>query len=280
MKSFEPIPCLDTAGKAEPLLLLHGVTGSLRMWRKVVPLVSTHHRVIAPTALGHRGGTAVSIRPARIAHVVDDAEQLLDRLELDTVHCVGNSMGGWVALELARRGRAKSVCALSPAGVWDSPPAYTVHTLKTVRAQTRGARSILPLLAYSGAFRRFALRDTATHGERITRDDLLSLSDDLLSCEVLDDLLATPERLEPLTAACPVTIAWSQYDRVFPADKHVHLARERMRGARFVTLPNVGHVPMFDDPQLVADTILAVTAAVTESRTVGSDAEHGPRTSA
>src|SRR5581483_8960211 len=105
-------------GAGEPLMLLHDVTGSAEMWRRVIPLLSPHHDVIAPTALGHRGGAVPSTRPTTIQHVVDDTERLIDRLGFGRVHLAGNSLGGWVALELARRGRALSVCALSPAGAW------------------------------------------------------------------------------------------------------------------------------------------------------------------
>ena len=58
----------------------------------------------------------MSKRPTLIEHLVDDVEGRLKALRVNTAHLAGNSMGGWIALELARRGRARSVCALSPAG--------------------------------------------------------------------------------------------------------------------------------------------------------------------
>src|ERR1700712_5829571 len=129
-------------GSGDPVVLLHGVTGSEGMWRRVVPLLAPHHDTVALTALGHRGG-----RPGwsgvRIADVVDDAERSLDELGFDRPHLAGNSMGGWVALELARRGRAASVCALSPAGCWDASSdehRSTRTTLKRVVAMTRAGR--------------------------------------------------------------------------------------------------------------------------------------------
>jgi pimeloyl-ACP methyl ester carboxylesterase len=194
--------------------------------------------------------------------VVDDVERLLDRLGLARAHCAGNSMGGWVALELARRGRALSVCALSPAGMWDSVPERTERKLSRIAKATRRGRWVLPWLAYSAGFRRGALRDNAVHGERVSRAELIELADDVIGCSVISDLLTTPERFAPLAAACPITLAWSEQDRIFPVAKHAELARQRIAGARFVVLPNVGHVPMFDDPQLVAATILESTAAV------------------
>lgn len=163
-------------------MLLHGVMGSERMWESVMAPLGAHHDVIALTALGHRGGPPwTSARPARIADVVDTAERQLDELGLVTPHLAGNSMGGWVALELARRGRARSVCALSPAGCWD--PAEPGHGLgrdrlrATVR-MTRTSRPLLGLLARARWVRHFALRDTAVHGERIAPLQLVGLAED------------------------------------------------------------------------------------------------------
>jgi pimeloyl-ACP methyl ester carboxylesterase len=250
-------------GEGPPLVLLHGILGSERMWRRVVPLLATRHDTIAPTALGHRGGSPASVRPARIAHVVDDAERLLDRLGFATAHLAGNSMGGWVALELARRGRARSVCAFSPAGCWQPTPAPDLRATRALRRtirDTRRGRFLLPLLARSGRFRRWAMRLTVAHGDRITASELIELAQDVLGCSVADDLLGTPESLGPLESGCPVTVAWSEKDRVFPVEKYGAQARALLTGSRFLVLEDTGHVPMLEAPDLVAKTVLETTA--------------------
>jgi pimeloyl-ACP methyl ester carboxylesterase len=250
------------AGRGEPLLLLHGVTGSSAMWRRVLPLLSPHHDVIAPTALGHRGGAPVKLRPTQIEHVVDDAERSIDELGFQRVHLAGNSMGGWVALELARRDRALSVCALSPAGVWVTHGGQRAASkLRLALTMTRRSRGILPWLAQSALFRRWALRDNAAHGERVSRAELLELADDLLGCAVSEDIFSSSEQLMPLCPSCPVTVAWSSADRIFPVRIHAARARELVPDAHFMLLDGVGHVPMLDDPQLVAATILGSTRA-------------------
>lgn len=250
------------AGSGEPLLLLHGVTGSSKMWRRVMPLLSPHHDVIAPTALGHRGGAPVNRRPTQIQHVVDDAERSIDALGFDRVHLAGNSMGGWVALELARRNRALSVCALSPAGVWvEHGGQQAASKLRRALAMTRRSRRILPLLVQNALFRRLALHDNAAHGERVSAAELIELVDDLLGCEVSEDIFSSSEQLTPLSPSCPVTLAWSGADRIFPVRMHAARARELVPDAHFMLLDGVGHVPMLDDPQLVAATILEVTRA-------------------
>jgi pimeloyl-ACP methyl ester carboxylesterase len=247
----------------EPLVLLHGVMGSERMWDDVAPLLGLRYDVIAPTAYGHRGGEAPSSRPARYSDVVAGAERQLDALGIDTAHLVGNSMGGWMALDLARRGRARSVFAISPAGMW--PPATSAGAARPpAKALMQGlkagraTRPLLPLLYRSRAVRQSAMRNVAARGGSLSRERALGLTDDMLGCTIAEDMLATDAHFAPLDPVpCAITIAWAERDRIFPERKYGPVAIERVPGARYIVLPRVGHVPMLDDPQLVADAILA-----------------------
>ena len=236
------------------------------MWSRVVPLLASRHDTIAPTALGHRGGRSASVRPARIAHVVDDAERLLDDLGLATAHLAGHSMGGWVALELARRGRARSVCALSPAGCWQVTRDPDTRAASALRRTIRGARlghRLLPLFARSASFRRWAMRLNVARGDKITASEFVELGRDVLGCTVADDLLGRQEALGPLESCpCAIALAWSEKDRIFPVAEYGARARALVPGARFVVLKDVGHVPMFDAPELVANTVLETTGAI------------------
>ena len=236
-----------------------------RMWRHVVPLLAADTRRSRPPSWAIGAGSPVIERPTRIAHVVDDAERLLNSLGFDRPHLAGNSMGGWVALELARRGRARTVCALSPAGTWEAGSddhARSRAKLRRTLRDTRRGRLFLPLLARSKGFRRRAFINAAQHADRLTPAEVVDAADNVIGCTAAEDLLGTMEQLAPLDPLpCPVTIAWSQRDRILPLDVNGARARELFPAADFVVLPDVGHVPMFDDPRLVADTILARTGA-------------------
>jgi pimeloyl-ACP methyl ester carboxylesterase len=240
---------------------LHGILCGERVWGNVVALLAGHHDVSIPTMLGHNGGPPARLRPASIEHVVDDAERLLDELGLAKAHLAGNSMGGWVALELARRGRALTVCALSPAGMWGADTGgQRVSVLLRAMRDTRRSRGILPLAARSGRIRRWALRNNALHGERVSPAEFLALTGDVIGCQIGEDLLASDARLASLDPPpCPITLAWSGQDRIFPVEVYRSRARDLIPAANFIVLDGVGHVPMLDDPQLVAQTILAVT---------------------
>src|SRR5436305_2814777 len=107
-------------GSGTPVVLIHGIQASGLVWEPVIDLIAAAgYEVIVPTLAGHRGGpplaTAIDVSMAALA---DDLELQLDDAGIGTAHLVGNSLGGWIALELARRGRGRSVVALSPAGGW------------------------------------------------------------------------------------------------------------------------------------------------------------------
>jgi len=231
----------------------------------VLPLLADRFDLVVPTAPGHRGGPALSGR-ATISALIDRTERLRDERGLDTVHVSGNSMGGWMAIELARRGRARSVCALAPAGFWTvGEPDETRATATVARARQRAIRTqkVMPPLLRFGAVRRAVLRDAAEHADRLTQDQPVEGMRDMVECSVADDLLAIREQVAPLDPLpCPVTIAWSEQDRLFPPAVHDAVARERIPGARSLVLAGVGHVPMIDDPARSAQVI-------TESATAG-----------
>ena len=250
-------------GSGEPLVLLHGIICDGKVWRHVTPLLADEFDTIALNALGHFGGPRPTDRPATLAQMIDSAESQLDELGLDRPHLAGNSMGGWVALELARRGRAKSVCGLSPAGTWkidweDRERVYEL--LRTAIKESKRGRRLLPLLARSARFRRYATQNGAVHGDRVSRADLIDMVDATIGCEIAHDLLEDQQELEPLDPPpCPITLAWAEHDVLFPVDLYGTRAKELMPGAHFVVLEDTGHMPMLDDPKLVADTIRAAT---------------------
>jgi pimeloyl-ACP methyl ester carboxylesterase len=248
----------------EPLVLLHGVTMSSRVWADVIPLVSRDHHVIAPTAAGHRGGPQL-VGKASVGALTDDIERLLDARALNRVHIAGNSLGGWIAIELARRGRAITVCALSPAGFWTpgaNDQTKAINKIRRTRRLAQIARPIAPATLRIPQIRRQTMRDVAEHGERLTPARAVGAMLDLLGCTNIDDLLTTSESVAPLASLpCPVTLAWGARDKIFPPHINGDTARQRLPRATYVLLPDVGHVPMIDNPRLTADTILAATRA-------------------
>ena len=200
------------------VVLLHGLCDSASAWQDVIPRLRSYHEVYAPTAIGHRGGPPAPRRPATIYDVVDWAEGYLDEQDLQQPHLVGHSMGGFVAIELARRGRAKTVCALSPGGFWSSGDGLRKRTMAKVTSGAGMARLTRPITGFalrSATIRRLWFRGTAAvHGDRITAQRAVEFVDDYLGCTVYNEILSTDEEqiapLDPLP--CPITLAWSEKD--------------------------------------------------------------------
>jgi pimeloyl-ACP methyl ester carboxylesterase len=237
-------------------------------WQETAPLLAARHEVYTPSALGHRGGPSVQRRSVTMRDVVDASETYLDEMGLDRPHLAGHSMGGFVALELARRGRAASVCAFSPGGFWSDDFRMRAEK-KGLRglALVRLIRPIMPLVVKSALLRRQVMRDFAVHRERISAERAMEIINDGFECTLVHDVDTADHHvalMDPLP--CPITIAWAEKDTVVPVEIAEAVVRERLPRATFTVLPDVGHVVMLDNPELVAGTILAVTGAATDGQ--------------
>jgi pimeloyl-ACP methyl ester carboxylesterase len=257
-------------------LLLHGFAGSWRAWSPVLGRLEAEHAVLAPTLPGHTGGPALPHGVAPSVYTITDAvERMLDSEGIERTHVVGNSMGGWLAFELARRGRARSVVALSPGGAWDVQARMALVFLQlriTMHLMRLARDGRADWLIRRARGRRVLLRKMCERGERISASDVVMLMSDIVECPTFEPLLRSfhDRQLESLDGVdCPMRIAWAERDRVIP---HRHFAapmRERVPQAEFLVLPGVGHVPMQDDPALVATTILEVTRAADAAALAG-----------
>src|SRR5947209_10480681 len=122
-----PALAFDRTGEGEPLLLLHGTGSSRGVWKPVIPLLSRERDVIAVDLPGHGDSPLVGGIQASPIGYAPLVAATLDRLGLENVDVAGNSMGAWTGLELAKLGRARSVVALAPAGLWAKRSAWSSH---------------------------------------------------------------------------------------------------------------------------------------------------------
>jgi pimeloyl-ACP methyl ester carboxylesterase len=251
----------------EPLLLIHGFTDTARTWVSVAPLLESQHELIVPTLVGHHGGPPLppDMRDP-LAAMADGLEKVLDEAGHDKVHIAGNSLGGFLAFEMAHRGRALSVVAISPAMGWeeDEPPAHTRRQF--VRAQR--AAPYLPKLAKKlslrPGIRKLAFRDVIAHGERVSPrtayDLMMGSSDCPMFQPYIDHVEAGDYRGEWDELDVPTRIAWGVRDRTLPPKTCTGWYRKALPDAEWVELEDCGHLAQHDNPALVARTILEVTA--------------------
>lgn len=244
----------DRAGVGEPLLLLHGTGSSRGVWKPVIPLLSRERDVIAVDLPGHGDSPLVGGIQASPIGYAPVVAATLDRLELEAVDVAGNSMGAWTGLELAKLGRARSVVALGPAGLWPKrSPRSAFATLWLLHH----APPPPPVLLRSRLSRRVLLSRIYGRPERVPPDEALEAARVMRSTRGFDEHLRESTRSRFTGGRgieVPVTIAYGGRERLVP--KRARGGEELPGNTRWVTLPGCGHVPTWDDPELVARTIL------------------------
>jgi pimeloyl-ACP methyl ester carboxylesterase len=249
---------VDRRGSGSPLVLLHGIGHRWQAWRPVLDELAQRHEVIALDMPGFGRSPAM---PPDIPHDLPGSMRMLqavfDELGVSRPHMAGNSLGGLIAIEAASRGLAASTTALSPAGFWkDRDRKRALAILRALRAAALAPAPIRSLVLDNPRLRRAALRVLYAHPERIGRisaiGDMEALRGSVSFAPTMRAALGfawhgTPPRV-------PVTIAWGERDYLLPLRQAQRAAR-LLPAAHHVVLADCGHVPMSDNPGLVAKVI-------------------------
>jgi pimeloyl-ACP methyl ester carboxylesterase len=252
-------------GSGEPILLLHPFMMSQNVWKSVAPLIAEtgRYEVFAPTMPGHNGGAKGPFF-LDSGSLADDVERRLDALGWDTAHIVGNSLGGWVAFELERRGRARTLTGIAPAGGWRH---FTPAKFEIVGKFLAG----LPIWLFTLAFRQHVLKLPITRylahlavsarPENLSDEDLADIIDDVSHCpayyQLLVKSLTLPGLLELAEGSSPTHLVICEKDRVLPHPRFTrHFTTHLPENTQITHLDNVGHIPMFEAPNRVADLIV------------------------
>jgi pimeloyl-ACP methyl ester carboxylesterase len=255
------------AGQGEPLVLLHGQGLSHHSWDPIITQLSAERDVIAVDLPGHgqspRQPAGHGNAPVDLAVAV---AELLDELGLESAHVAGNSTGGWVALELGRLQRARTVTAVSPAGLWRrKAPAYIRATMRQTRLNARLIRRFAPNAPQSRLARALCMATASGRPFEVAYEPVHQAIHDMAGAPGFRETLRAMEQCNFRDGAAirvPVTIAFGTRDRVLlPL-----IARRRTElpdHARWHKLSGCGHIAMFDDPSAVA--ALLVEASRTDA---------------
>jgi len=252
-------------GAGPPLVLLHGVGHRRQAWQVVIGLLAPHRTVIAVDLPGHGESPPLLLAGRRpVPAIAEELFAFFDALGLDRPHVAGNSLGGALALIAGARGRAATVTGLSPAGFWARDWEFGYAKGVFAAAQLFGA-AVRPLVP---ALTRRTFGRAVIEGGFIARPSRMpagQAAGDVLAFLRARDTVRTilaesVSFTEPVPGDVPVTIAWGAKDRVLPP-RQALVAMGRLPGARFVPLPGCGHVPMTDDPALVAKVLLDGSSA-------------------
>jgi pimeloyl-ACP methyl ester carboxylesterase len=249
-------------GSGPPLALIHGIGSQWQMWQPVLDRVGREREVVALDLPGFGDSEEHRARPT-VQALADVAAEFLDGLGFGGAHVAGNSLGGGVALAMARAGTARSACVLSPAGfVNDREGRYARAVLMESRRVAKLTVAHAETMCQGPVRRTLAFSHLAARPWRIPPAEAAGALRNLANCpgfettfEAIEDFRWTGP--EP---SCPVTVAWGEKDRLLIYSRQSARARRRLPGARHVTLTGCGHVPTWDDPEQVARVLLEASS--------------------
>jgi pimeloyl-ACP methyl ester carboxylesterase len=255
------------AGSGPALLLVHGITSSLRTWSKVLPKLAEHHTVIAPDLLGH-GASAKPRGDYSLGSFASGLRDIMIALDVPTATVVGHSMGGGIAMQLSYQfpERVERLVLVNSGGL-----GREVSLL--LRAATLpGADLVLPLLFGTPLVRPAGFvvgRTLSVLGLR-SRGDLEGMWHGVASLRrregqraflhtarsIMDaggQRVSATDRLY-LAESMPSLIVWGERDSLIPAD-HGRAAHAAMPGSRLELFPDAGHFPFNDEPDRFVDVL-------------------------
>ncbi|MGW0768592.1 alpha/beta fold hydrolase [Streptomyces sp. NPDC002676] len=260
-----PVLAHSRHGSGEPLLLLHGIGSGRRCWEPVAGLLTARHEVLAVDLPGFGGSPELPspVRPTARA-LAGAVARFLDTQDIATAHIAGNSLGGWVGLELALAGRVRTLSLLSPAGLWQDRTPWTTRLL------LRSCRLAAPWLAGPAAplLRTAPTRTALLAGiygrpARVPYRDARTAAQDMAGArgfEATWRAVSATRFTGGREIGVPVRLAFGSRDVVLRAGQ-ARFLDELPAGTVPHVLAGCGHLPMHDAPEAVARFILDTTAS-------------------
>lgn len=251
-------------GSGSPLLLVHGLGAGLRSWAPVMDGLAERREVIAVDLPGF--GESPSLPgEVSIATLTDAVAEFIDEQGLGTVSTAGQSMGGRIVLELARRGVGGDTVALDPGGFWtDRELAAFGATLRPSIKLVGALRPVLPVLlgnpvTRSALLAQFSARPWALSPATVL-PDLRGLAEAPATGPAMDALTKGPKQAGAPAGTLPgrATIGWGRRDLV-TLPRQAARAQDAFPDAELHWFERCGHFPQWDAPEETVRLILSRT---------------------
>lgn len=253
---------MTRSGSGKPLLLVHGLGSSQIFWSSIKPALVARE-VITIDLPGH-GGTPAEEDSGTFSGLVRSLEAFLAQHNLVGIDVVGASLGGRLALELARRGKAGAVVALDPGGFWQGwERLYARNSLLASVSILRGIKPALPIASEYSVSRTLLLLQLSARpwalDSKIVEAELKSFASTPTFHALVEDLAAGPVQDGPAAPGSgPITIGWGRHDRLcLPVQ--AGRARAAFPSAELHWFEKSGHFPSLDEPEETVKLILSRT---------------------
>ena len=268
-------------GNGPALLLLHGIAGSSRTWRDVIPRLTDRFTVIAPDLMGH-GESEKPVGDYSLGAFASGVRDLLEVLGIDRASVVGQSFGGGVAMQLAYQHpeRCERLVLVDSGGL--GREVNWMLRLMTLP----GSEYVMPVI-FPGFVRDWGnslFRTMNDRGVRLGRiTEMWSAYASLAEAEnrqafartiksVIDpggQTVSAMDRLY-LAAPMPTLIIWGDRDDIVPVN-HAYTAHEAIPGSRLVIIEGVGHFPQTEAPEQFVDALIDFIDSTEPSRLGAED---------
>lgn len=253
-------------GAGDPLILIHGMGSGSSAWKLIIPSLQEKFRVITFDLPGHGKSpldTEQAMDPHSLALLIT---KQMDYLEIPRAHFAGNSLGGWIALEFAAAfpDRTMSVTGLAPAGLWLVPTTQRTMTGASSRFLAGCAYKYADQLMKREWIRKFGFSRVSPRWSELPHETLVdavvAYGSSTGYFPAWDGMLKRRFDKE-ISSEIPVTVIFGDSDNTLPAQTSQErtLAPEH---ARWVTLAQSGHAPMWDSPNECVAEILHAASLV------------------
>ena len=254
----------EITGSGDPIVLVHGLGSASTVWKPIRPSLERDFTVITVDLPGHGKSTYSKGQPMDPHSLALYVSEQISAIGFETFHLVGNSLGGWVALELtsAFPEQVKSLTALAPAGLWLNPYNARYPGTALLRFLARNTSKLAPTALHFESARRIGFSEVSPRWKQLSYETCLDATNAMSGAigyfPAWDGMLM--KRFDSsISEEIPVTIIFGDTDRTLPATtcQEKSLAPSH---ARWIIFPETGHAPMWDSPIDVVDEIKKTTS--------------------
>lgn len=251
-------------GDGTPLVLIHGMGSASSAWNLITPELSKHFKVILVDLPGHGSSPLLNKKEMDPHSLAENVIRELDRQKVEKFHLVGNSLGGWVALDLAaeHRDRVLSVVGVAPAGLWLAPVNRRLPIGDFARTLASATHPIAPYFMQYEWVRKIGFAKVSPKWKEIPASVVLDAVKAMGTSSGYYpawDALLSLRFDKKIPESIPVTVIFGDADKTLPEKT----SQERSLApshAKWIVFSESGHAPMWDHPVEVIAEILETTS--------------------
>ena len=248
----------QSPGSGEPIVLIHGLGSAATAWKPIIPKLESKFKVITLDLPGHGSADWVdhrSLEPEVLAKLVFE---LLEANGVKDFHLVGNSLGGWVALEMAamKPERIKSLIGLAPAGLWHNP-AKTRSRYALSKVMADSFKGVAPQMLKIGVIRKIGFESFSPRWRDLDMEICIDAVIAMANCHGYYhtwDAMLHHRFDKPIPSSVPITIIFGDSDWTLPIENSQEKSLVPIH-SKWLVFSDCGHAPMWDRPDDVVSEI-------------------------